>query len=692
MIDYPRNGKTGFGRWVPSFKLFLGLVAAGIIGLFTMIALAVVFTPIPEPHDVARAERNIVYWNDGKSEMGRIGESNRVSVPLSDVPQNTQHAVLAAEDRDYFEHGGFNPLALGRAAWNQVRGETGAGGGSTITQQYAKNAFLSQEQSLIRKGRELILSIKLDATESKDDILGNYLNTIYFGRGAYGIESASQAFFGQPASKLNLNQSVALAAMIQQPSNLDPDKNAAGLRARMDYVADGMLQEGWITPEQRAKIKLPEFIENKTAKNAYKGTNGYLLDSVRRQMLALGYTEEQINLGGFHIVSTFDKNMQRAAVEAVENSGLDQSNGLRIGLSAVEPATGEIRAMYGGPDYLKNQLSNADQAIALAGSTFKTFTLAAAFEDDIGLNSMWNGNSPIQQGSHTLHNENNISYGTVSLETATERSVNTAFALVGDKVGHKAVLDSVIRAGVPERTVGLVADGQTTLGTASPTTLDMAGAYATFANQGNRIPPTSITKVSRSGDKVEYEYLPAPTRAFTADIANAVNFTLRQVVTSGTGTRALGLGRPAAGKTGTTDAGRSAWFTGYTPNLSTAVGLSMQGKKGEAVSLDKLGLGHISGGGYPAGIWTSFMSQALGDSPVEKFTLPEQWPGDYNPVPWESNNNWSPEPTTSSPSFSPTKSPTSSPSGSPSKSSTSTSSASPRRLAEVNAIRFFFGR
>lgn len=698
MVDYPRKGKTGFRRWVPSFKLFVGLVAAGIVGIFALIALAVIFTPIPEPHDVARAERNIVYWNDGKTEMGRIGESNRVSVPLSDVPQVTQHAVLAAEDRDYFRHGGFDPMALGRATWNQVRGEAGAGGASTITQQYARNAFLSQEQSIFRKAREIILSIKLDFTESKDDILSNYLNTIYFGRGAYGIESASQAYFGRPASKLNLNQSVALAAIIQQPTNLDPDKNPNALRARMDYVADGMLHEGWITPEQRAKIKLPKFEPNKQAKNAYKGTNGYLLDSVRRQMLTLGYTEEQINLGGFHIVSTFDRDKQRAAVDAVNNSGLDQSNGLRIGLSSVEPSTGEIKALYGGRDYLKNQLSNADQAIALAGSTFKAFTLAAAFEDDIGLNSMWNGNSPINQGGHWLHNEGNVSYGTVSLETATERSVNTAFALVGDKVGHKAVLQSAVRAGIPENTVGLVADGQTTLGTSSPTTLDMASAYSTFANQGNRIPPTSVLKVSRAGNKTEYEYVPSPTRAFSTDIANAVNYTLQQVVTSGTGTRAQGLGRPAAGKTGTTDNNRSAWFSGYTPNLSTAVSLSMQGKGGASESLSSLGLGHIAGGSYPAGIWTNYMSQALNDEPVEEFTLPEKWPGDYNPVPWMSNNDdWQPyeSPTSSSPTSSPTQSPTSSPTTQSPTSSPTTQSPTPRRGESspfdlLNAIRQFF--
>lgn len=691
MIDYPRKSRTGFSRWIPSFKLLFAAVVACVVGFFALIAIAVAVTPIPEPHDVARAERNIVYWNDGTTEMGRIGESNRVSVPLSEVPEQTQQAVLAAEDRDYYQHGGFNPLAMGRALWNQVRGETGAGGASTITQQYAKNAFLSQEQTILRKAKELILSIKLDITESKDDILGNYLNTIYFGRGAYGIESASQAFFGKPASELSLNQSVALAAMIQQPSNLDPDKNPEGLRERMNYVADGMLQEGWITEAQRDRIRLPKFKANKTAKNAYKGTNGYLLDSVRRQMMVLGYTEDQINLGGYHIVSTFDKANQQAAVDAVNNSGLNQNDGLRIGLSAVEPTTGEIKALYGGQDYLKNQLSNADQAIALAGSTFKAFTLAAAFEDDIGLNSMWNGNSPLIQGGHALHNENNISYGTVSLETATERSVNTAFALVGDKVGHKAVLGAVVRAGIPENTVGLVADSQTTLGTASPTTLDMAGAYATFANQGQRIPPTSITSVGRAGGKLEYEYLPSRTRAFSTDVANAVNYTLQQVVTSGTGSRAQGLGRPAAGKTGTTDNNRSAWFSGYTPNLSTSVALSMQGKGGEAASLSKLGLGHIAGGSYPAGIWTNFMRQALADEPVEQFEKPDKWPGDYNPAPWDSN--WQREPDRQpTNTYSPTTEPTQSPTGNPTQggSGSPSQSASPRQgRSGLNAIRFW---
>lgn len=675
MVNYPRAGKEGFKRWIPSFKLFLGLVVCGFLGVVTVFAIAVAVTPIPEPNDVAKAERNIVYWNDGKTEIGRIGEANRVSIPLSEVPEKTQQAVLAAEDREYFDHGGFNPMAIGRATWNQLRGETGAGGASTITQQYAKNAFLSQEQTIVRKVRELVLSVKLELVESKSDILSNYLNTIYFGRGAYGIETASLQFFGKPASELSLNQSVALAAMIQQPGNLDPEKNPEALLERMNYVADGMLDKGWITPRQRERIRLPKFEDNSPARNAYKGTKGYLLDAVRRQMLEVGYTEEQVDLGGYRIVSTFDKKAQDSAVAAVNNSGLTQTkeNGLRIGLSSVVPSTGEVWALYGGTDYLKNQFSNADQAIALGGSTFKAYTLAAAFEDNIPVNSTWNGNSPMYQGGVALHNEGNASYGTISLIFAAERSVNTAFVQMGNQVGPKNVVDAAVRAGLPESTVGLVADSQTTLGTAAPTPLTMASSYATFANQGQRVAPTTIKSVARSSGRVEYEHLPEPTEAFTPDIANTVNYTLGKVVTNGTGSTAQGLGRPAAGKTGTTDNNRSAWFSGYTPNLSTAVALSRQNPDGSAGSLIDTGFGRFTGGGYPASIWTSYMSGALDGVDVEEFELPAQWPGGYDPM-----GGWSPPPVNPSPTEVPTQTP-SGPTGSPSvsPSGSPTPSASP---------------
>ncbi len=617
-IDYPRGQYQGFRRWIPSWRLILGAFVTMFLILIGGFAAAVAFTDIPEPTEMARSEKTIVYWNDGKSELGRLGEANRINIPFDQMPQNLQHAALAAEDREFYDHGGFDPGALVRAAWNDVKGGD-TQGGSTITQQYAKNAYLSHEQTMVRKARELVLSVKLETEASKDQILGDYLNTIYFGRGAYGVETASQSYFGKPASKLTLSESVALAAIIRAPSGYDPDTNKDKLQARYEYVMDGMVAKGWVTQAQAKAAKFPKFQQQKTAKNYMAGTNGYLLESVRREMLRRGYSEDDLNVGGFRIVTSFDKKAQAAAVEAVSNSGVSSEKGLRIGLTSVKTDTGEVIAMYGGDDYLKNQLSNADQAVGLAGSTFKPFALAAAFEDGIDLSSTWDGSSPRTIRGYTLKNEGNVSYGEISLLTAIEKSVNTVFVDLAGKVGPAKVEEAAVRAGIPANTVGLAADPTTVLGTASPTPTDMASAYGTFANRGERVAPTTIKEISRNGVQ-EYQLTPKPERAFDTKIADEVNYALEKVVTSGTGYAASSIGRPAAGKTGTTDNNKSAWFVGYTPQVATAVMLVKQNSKGNAVTLYGTGGGgSVHGADYPAHIWADYMGTAMSDMDSKDF-------------------------------------------------------------------------
>lgn len=672
-IDYPRGQYTGFRRWIPSWRLIVGSIVTVFLILIGGFAAAVAFTSVPEASELARSEKTIVYWNDGKSEIGRLGEANRISVPFDQMPEDLRHAVLAAEDREFYDHGGFDPTALARAGWNDVKGGD-TQGGSTITQQYAKNAFLSHEQTLTRKARELVLSVKLETEASKDEILGNYLNTIYMGRGAYGVETASQTYFGKPASELTLSESAALAAIIRAPSGYDPETNKDKLEARYQYVLDGMVQKGWITPAEAKAAKFPKFKDQKKAKNSLAGTNGYLLESVRREMLRRGYSEEDLNVGGFRIVTTFDKTAQAAAVEAVQGSGVSGEKGLRIGLTSLKTDTGEVIAMYGGSDYLKNQLSNADQAVGLAGSTFKPFALAAAFEDDISLDSQWDGSSPRTIRGYKLQNEGNASYGNISLLTAIEKSVNTVFVDLAGQIGPEKVKEAAIRAGVPAETVGLgIADPTTVLGTASPTTMDMAAAYATFANRGERVTPTTIKEISRGGT-VEYQLSPDPQRAFSADVADNVNYALQKVVTSGTGYAASSIGRPAAGKTGTTDNNKSAWFVGYTPQVSTAVMLVKQDSKGNAATLYGTGGGgSVHGGDYPARIWANYMEVAMADMDVEDFVSSNE--NDYG----SSNNYYNYSRPENSPSPRPSKSTSSSPSASasPKPSKSSSSSAKP---------------
>jgi len=626
-IDYPRRGRTGVRHWLPSWRQLLSLAVLGFVAVVGTFAVLVARTDVPQPNDVATAQTTIVYWNDGKTELGRFGDANRVSVPLDQVPLAMQHAVLSAEDREFYDEGGFSPKGIGRAIWNNLSGGS-VQGGSTITQQYAKNAFLTQDRTFTRKFHELVLAVKLDTSVSKDQILGDYLNTIYFGRGAYGIQTASQQYFGVPASKLTLGQSAALAAIIRSPGGYSPDTNLDKLKGRWTYVLDGMVEKGWITPAQRAAVTFPKFVAKKPA-NKFAGTNGYLLDSVRQALLAHGFTDDDINSGGLRVVSTFDQQAQASAVAAVEAKGPKTgAQGLRIGLAAVKPGTGEVVAMYGGADFLTNQVNNATQALGQAGSTFKPFTLAAAIEQGISLDSVWNGNNGVMIQGRKVVNYADESLGQITLLTGTEKSVNSVYVAVTDKIGPAKVVDAAVRAGIPDNTPALhPVVLNVTLGVSSPHVIDLAAAYATFADRGQQVSPTVLKEVRGPNGGVLLRLDPSPKQAFSSDTADTVNYALRKVVTDGTGFAAMGLGRPAAGKTGTTNDNKSALFAGYTPQLAAAVMLVKDGKDGLPVSMSGVGgLRTVTGGSFPARIWTAFMKGALKGQPVEQFTDPANLP------------------------------------------------------------------
>jgi len=623
------------------------LIGGGIIFVCIVAFIGVIFmTPVPTPNELSTSQATIVYWNDGESELGRLGDSTRRSVTLEEIPEITQQSVLAAEDRTFYEHGGISPLGIGRAVINNITGGS-TQGGSTITQQYAKNAFLTQERAISRKVKEAILAFKLETIVSKDQILEDYLNTIYFGRGAYGIDAAARAYFNVPAAELTLAQSAALAAIIKSPSGLAPEDNLAGLKARWTYVLDAMVQQGWITEAEVTSTVFPEIIKVKTT-NRLGGQTGFLLNAVTDQMRTLGFSDAEIQSSGLRITSTFSQSAQRAAVKAVRTAGpKSETEGLRIGLAAVEPGTGEVIAMYGGRDYIDDQINNATQQFAQAGSTFKPFALAAAVDQQVSLASQYDGSSPQTIKGYTLTNYADKSYGYVNLLTATENSINTAYVNLEDQIGVDVVADAALRAGIPENTPGLNLDNLDltfVLGTASPSGLNVANAYATFAASGIRATPTFVKKVMGSNGGVLYENSPDLTSQFTAETANTVSYALSKVVTNGTAFAAMALERPAAAKTGTTDENKSAWFAGYTPQLSTAV-LMAKEVDGLPVSLSGTGgLSTVTGGSFPAAIWTAFMKAALEGLPVAEFpappegvelaqTCPEAMPTDGSEIP-----------------------------------------------------------
>jgi len=437
-----------------------------------------------------------------------------------------------------------------------------------------------------------------------------------------------------------------------------------------------MVEKGWITPAQRATAIFPRFNPRKPA-NRFGGTSGYLLDAVKQELFAKGITEDDLNRGGLRVVSTFDRRAQDAAVLAVEQQAPQiGATGLRIGLAAVRPGTGEVIAMYGGADFITNPVNNATDAIGQAGSTFKPFALAAAVEQGIGLGSMWNGNSGVTIDKYKVNNYGNESWGLISLLVGTEKSVNSVYVALSQQVGYDKVVDAAVRAGIPETTPALLPVRSVALGVASPHAIDVATAYATFAARGQRVSPTVLKEVRGANGGVLFSLDPTITQAFSSEVADTVNYALQKVVTDGTGKIARRLHRPAAGKTGTTNDNKSAWFAGYTPDLAAAVMFVKDGPDGNPVSLSGVGgMTSVTGGSFPAKVWTAFMTGALEGDPIQSFTPP---PSSFVTVAPTATVTPSISPTISaSASVSPSASLTGSPSSSISASASPSSTTSP---------------
>ena len=388
-----RKGWRRFFSWKRILLTLLGLFLIGAAA----IGVAYATTRVPQPNELANAQASIIYYSDGKTEMDRISEVNRESVPLTQIPLHVQRALLAAEDRTFYQNSGISPTGIGRAVVVALKGGP-TQGGSTITQQYVKNYFLTQDRTISRKLNEFFISIKIDQQESKNTILANYLNTIYYGRGAYGIETAAKAYFGVGASQLTVAQGALLASVIRGPAFYDPDLGAtqkASAVARVNYVLDGMVTEGWLSPAERAKATFPKTLAR--AKTAKAGTVGYITREVRNELTGkLGLTVTDIDRGGLRIVTTISRAAQAAAVKAVNDNmpSAQRAPGLHVGLAAIKPGDGAIVAMYGGKDYSKVQLNDATQATMQGGSTFKAFGLLAALQKDISTKTTFNGFSP----------------------------------------------------------------------------------------------------------------------------------------------------------------------------------------------------------------------------------------------------------------------------------------------------------
>ncbi|WP_371481375.1 transglycosylase domain-containing protein [Kitasatospora sp. NBC_00315] len=645
-LSKQRPRRSGVRRLLPGWRLTLGgLVAAVLLGIGAFV-LGVTLVQVPDAHAAATAQSNTWLYRDG-SVIARTGQTNRQNVGLDKVSPAAQQAALAAEDRNFYHEGAVNVAGLARAAFNTAKGE-GTQGGSTITQQYVKNTYLTQKQSVTRKVKELFIALKVDATETKDDVLSGYLNTSYYGRGAYGIQAGAQAYFGVDASALTPAQGAYLAAVLNAPSAYDvstatPTGKQNALN-RWNYVLDGMVKENWLSADERAAVTFPE-VKAPQAAPGLEGQAGYLVNAARDYLTSHRIiSEAALAKGGYTVKLTVDpareqdlQNAVRSQLTANLKPGTRAADAnAQAGAASVDPKTGAVLALYGGTDYTEHFVDNSARRDYQAGSTFKAIALAAALDSNaktqsgqsVGPRTVYDGTSgrKVRGATGTPYappNEGGKDYGQVTLQQATDWSVNSVFAQLAQDTGLAKVRDTAVALGLPADTPGLAAQPSLPLGVATPSVLDMAGVYATLDNGGRQITPWLVQSVDFEGQQTA---LPAPQveQVISERTANRVTAMLQGVVDDpgGTGYRAQALNRPVAGKTGTTDDQKSVWFVGYTPDLVTSVALFGQDPvTGKQVSLAGTGgLTGAAGGQYPAQIWTAYMKAALKGQPVADFT------------------------------------------------------------------------
>jgi membrane peptidoglycan carboxypeptidase len=644
----PARGRTPRGRGEPPKRrsrparyirrigfAVLGLVGCAVAGF----AIAYATTPIPSSAQAdAMAKGSTFYYSDGKTPFYQEGRDRR-PVKLEQVPQSVRLAVIAAENRSFYADPGVSISGTARALWSTVSGAQ-VQGGSTITQQMVRNYYsgLSQRRTVSRKFKEIMVALKVGNEKDKDWILEQYLNTIYFGRSAYGIQAAAHAYFDTDVGHLTPAESAYLAAAIQTPSTFALPEYQGYALARWQYVVDGMVKLGAISPGDAAAMTFPK--PDKEAETpSLRGQTGYMWQLAKLEATKdRGYTEDQIKRGGLKIVTTFNKNLMDAAEHAVTSQlpkGTPKQ--VRAGLAAVNPANGEVEAFYGGRDYLKQQYDTATQSMVQAGSGFKPYVLAAALSDGKELTDAVNGHSPQYfRGTHRctadlqdckpIKNNGNESYGMVNLVTATQRSINTAYVNLGLDIGLGKVMGMAEKAGIPKDQLTPNAGAPTlSIGVTAVSALQQAAGYATFAADGMHRTKHVIKSITDSDGHV-HRFTATGTRAFSPSVAHDATYAMTKVVESGTGTNAqLPDSRPVAGKTGTTDKGKAIWFNGFVPQLATSVAMFQTDNKPLKIP------GYSAyGGALPAQVWRVFMTDATKDMPPKDFGAPSTRVADHS--------------------------------------------------------------
>ncbi|BBX10882.1 transglycosylase domain-containing protein [Mycolicibacterium aichiense] len=637
-------------KWVRR-SLYLAAVVLIVLPLITF-GMAYLIVKVPQPGDLRTNQVSTILASDG-SELAKIvpPEGNRVDVNIDQVPVQVRNAVMAAEDRDFYSNPGFSFTGFARALKNNLFGGD-LQGGSTITQQYVKNALVGDARSgvggVVRKAKELVISTKMTGEWSKDQVLQAYLNIIYFGRGAYGIAAASKAYFDKPVEQLTVAEGALLAALIQRPSTLDPAVDPDGAAKRWNWVLDGMVSMGALSKDERSQQVFPPTVSPEQARsnNVTTGPNGLIERQVTKELLDLFNIDEQtLNTQGLQITTTIDPQAQKAAEDAVSKYLDGEMPDMRSAVVSIDPKTGGVKAYYGGSDA---QGFDFAQAGLPTGSSFKVFALVAALEQGMGLGYQVDS-SPVTVNGIKITNVEGEGCGVCNIAEALKRSLNTSYyrLMLKLKNGPSDVADAAHRAGIAESFPGvehtLSEDGKggppnngVVLGQYQSRVLDMASAYATLADSGVYHKPHFVQKVVNSRGEVLFD-------ASTADnsgeqripkaVADNVTAAMQPIAGYSRGHNLAG-GRPSAAKTGTnqlgdTDANRDAWMVGYTPSLSTAVWVGTT--DGTQPLVNSSG-GPVYGSGLPSDIWKATMDGALKGTDNESFPKPTEI-GGYAGVP-----------------------------------------------------------
>jgi penicillin-binding protein 1A len=598
-----------------------------LLGIAAVSGAGYVLAQVPLPDAEVPVETTLVYDAQGRKLAELYGGENRVSVTLDQVSDDLVHAVLAAEDQDFFRHPGVDVSAIARALIADARGQP-LQGGSTITQQYVKQAFVGSERSLTRKAKEASLALKLERKFSKEEILERYLNIVYFGRGAHGVQAASHAYFGKDVSEIQPGEAALLAGLIRSPEVADPSRAPKEAVDRRNHVLDNMVKAGWLSQKEhdfwyRVPIEWMTRPRDEITRDKYVGAEfgtQHAVEHVRRQLQHLGFSDAQINGGGLRVHTSLDLDLQAAAFKAVYVDTLNQPDDPDGALISID-TEGYIKAMVGGRSWdAEAPWARVNFALGAlgggsgrqAGSSFKPYALAATIVDGYSLDSVFPAPSTVvfpgrngDGSDYTVSNYEEAAFGSLTILGAIAKSSNTVFAQVADAIGPERVADMAKRLGVSAPVKPFLSIA---LGTNEISPLDQAVGFMSFATRGLRVEPAIVVRVTDLNGRELYTRQPTTTRVLDEDDADMVNYALQTVVTGGTGTRAR-LDTPVAGKTGTSQGNGDAWFVGYTPGLSTAVWMGYpEGQKRGMLHVHGI---RVTGGSLPAMAWKRYMDVAV---------------------------------------------------------------------------------